>query len=153
MQGSFCVYAEKIGTGYAIRKRCMSVSIEQENRKERYFQMKKISILIPCYNEEEKCRPYQRRDCKNHGTDLPGYDYELVFIDNDSSDNTRPILRRLCSENRRIKAIFNAKNFGQFNSLLWNAPGNRRLRDQYGSGFSGSGGTDSTVCQRMGERL
>ena len=43
--------------------------------------------------------------------DLPGYDYELVFIDNDSSDNTRPILRRLCSENPRIKAIFNAKEF------------------------------------------
>ena len=53
MQGSFCVYAEKIGTGYAIRKRCMTFPIKQENRKERYFQMKKISILIPCYNEEE----------------------------------------------------------------------------------------------------
>ena len=38
------------------------------------------------------------------------------LIDNDSQDNTRPILRRMCAENPRIKAIFNARNFGQFNS-------------------------------------
>ena len=78
--------------------------------------MKKISILIPCYNEEENVGPISEEIVKTMERDLPGYDYELVFIDNDSSDNTRPILRRLCSENRRIKAIFNAKNFGQFNS-------------------------------------
>ena len=48
--------------------------------------------------------------------DLPEYDYELVFIDNDSTDQTRPILRELCRKNPKIKAIFNAKNFGQFNS-------------------------------------
>ena len=48
--------------------------------------------------------------------ELPQYDYELVFIDNDSTDGTRDIIRGLCRENPRIKAIFNAKNFGQFNS-------------------------------------
>lgn len=47
---------------------------------------------------------------------LPAYDYEIIFIDNDSQDQTRPILRTLCAENRKVKAIFNAKNFGQFNS-------------------------------------
>ncbi len=49
-------------------------------------------------------------------TELAQYDYELVFIDNDSKDNTRPLLREICAKNPRIKAIFNAKNFGQFNS-------------------------------------
>ena len=44
------------------------------------------------------------------------YDYELVFIDNDSTDSTRPLLRELCKKNPKIKAIFNARNFGQFNS-------------------------------------
>ena len=39
-----------------------------------------------------------------------------LFIDNDSSDQTRPILREICKNNEHIKAIFNAKNFGQFNS-------------------------------------
>ena len=39
-----------------------------------------------------------------------------MFIDNDSSDNTRPLLREICKRNKNVKAIFNAKNFGQFNS-------------------------------------
>ncbi len=78
--------------------------------------MRKISILIPCYNEEENVEPISQAVVDILEQELPQYDYELVFIDNDSQDNTRPILRRLCSENPRIKAIFNAKNFGQFNS-------------------------------------
>ena len=78
--------------------------------------MKKISVLIPCYNEEANVRPISEAVIETLTSKLPYYDYELVFIDNDSSDNTRPILRQLCSENPRIKAIFNAKNFGQFNS-------------------------------------
>jgi len=78
--------------------------------------MKKISVLIPCYNEEENVEPVSRAVVETLENNLSGYDYELVFIDNDSRDNTRPILRRLCRENPRIKAIFNAKNFGQFNS-------------------------------------
>ena len=49
-------------------------------------------------------------------TELSAYDYELVFIDNDSRDNTRALLREICRKNPKIKAIFNAKNFGQFNS-------------------------------------
>lgn len=49
-------------------------------------------------------------------TRLPKYDYEVVFIDNCSIDGTREKLERLCASNKKIKAIFNAKNFGQFNS-------------------------------------
>ena len=78
--------------------------------------MKKISILIPCYNEEENVGPISAEVIKTLERDCPQYDYEVVFIDNDSTDQTRPILRKLCSENPKIKAIFNAKNFGQFNS-------------------------------------
>ena len=48
--------------------------------------------------------------------ELTQYNYELVFIDNDSHDKTRELLREICSKNSNIKAIFNAKNFGQFNS-------------------------------------
>lgn len=78
--------------------------------------MKKISVLIPCYNEEENVEPISQAVVETLERDLPQYDYELVFIDNDSRDNTRPILRKLCQKNPRIKAIFNARNFGQFNS-------------------------------------
>lgn len=78
--------------------------------------MKKISILIPCYNEEENVVPISKAVVEELTTNLPQYDYELIFIDNDSQDNTRPLLREICKMNSKIKAIFNAKNFGQFNS-------------------------------------
>lgn len=78
--------------------------------------MKKISVLIPCYNEEENVGPMSEAIVKLFATELMGYDYELLFIDNDSHDNTRSLLREICAGNPRIKAIFNAKNFGQFNS-------------------------------------
>ena len=78
--------------------------------------MKKISILIPCYNEEENVGPMSEAVVNLFTTQLQAYDYELLFIDNDSKDKTRMILRDICSNNPKIKAIFNAKNFGQFNS-------------------------------------
>ena len=78
--------------------------------------MKKISILVPTFNEEENVKPLSEAIVKMFSDTLKDYDYELVFIDNDSKDNTRLLLREMCTKNRRIKAIFNAKNFGQFNS-------------------------------------
>ncbi len=78
--------------------------------------MKKISILIPCYNEEENVAPISQAVIETMERDLPQYEFELVFIDNDSTDQTRNILRGLCAADKRIKAIFNARNFGQFNS-------------------------------------
>jgi len=78
--------------------------------------MKKISIIIPCYNEEENVGPMAQALTDMFAKDLPNYDYEIVFIDNDSSDLTRPRLRQICQENKKVKAIFNAKNFGQFSS-------------------------------------
>ena len=78
--------------------------------------MKKISVLIPCYNEAENVGPISKAVTDILERELPMYDYELVFIDNDSTDGTRDILRSLCSANPNIKAILNARNFGQFNS-------------------------------------
>lgn len=78
--------------------------------------MKTISILIPTYNEEENVRPLAKAIIYEFENNLPEYSYEIIFIDNDSHDKTRMILRELCSTNKRIKSIFNAKNFGQFNS-------------------------------------
>ena len=78
--------------------------------------MKKISVLIPCYNEAENVGPISRAVTEILEKELPQYDYELVFIDNDSTDGTRDIIWGLCADNPRIKAILNARNFGQFNS-------------------------------------
>ena len=78
--------------------------------------MRKISIMVPCYNEEENVVPLSEALIDMFAKDLPMYDYEILFIDNDSKDTTRVKLRQLCENNTKIKAIFNAKNFGQFNS-------------------------------------
>lgn len=79
-------------------------------------QMKKISITIPCYNEEENVYPLHDALVEMFKTDLPEYDYELLYIDNCSSDKTREFLKNLCKQDTHVKAILNAKNFGQFNS-------------------------------------
>ena len=78
--------------------------------------MKTVSIVVPCYNEEENVEPLSRAIISVFKEELPEYNYELLFIDNDSADSTRDIIRRLCAGNKNIKGIFNAKNFGQFNS-------------------------------------
>lgn len=78
--------------------------------------MKKVSILIPCYNEEENVVPMSEAIVNLFEKEITQYDYELMFIDNDSNDGTRALLRNICAQNPKIKAIFNAKNFGQFNS-------------------------------------
>lgn len=79
--------------------------------------MKKlISVLIPCYNEVENVQPISEAIVNEFVTKLPQYDYEIVFIDNFSTDGTRNKIEQMCKTNPKIKAIFNAKNFGQFNS-------------------------------------
>ncbi|MBR2736794.1 MAG: glycosyltransferase family 2 protein [Firmicutes bacterium] len=77
---------------------------------------KKISIMIPCFNEKENVIPISRAVTGIMEKELPQYDYELLFIDNASTDGTREKLRSICEENQNIRAIFNVANFGQFNS-------------------------------------
>ena len=78
--------------------------------------MKKISVLIPCFNESDNVIPISEAIIDEFANYLPSYDYEIVFIDNSLTDGTREKLEKLCGRNKKIKAIFNAKNFGQFNS-------------------------------------
>ena len=78
--------------------------------------MKTISIMIPTYNEEENVAEIYRAVRDEIKGELPAYDYEILFIDNKSQDRTRDIIRRICREDHKVKAIFNVKNFGQFSS-------------------------------------
>ena len=81
--------------------------------------MKKISVLIPCYNEVENVVPMSEAVVDIIQKELSSYDYELVFIDNCSEDGTREKLEEICAKNKKIKAIFNVTNFGQFNSPFY----------------------------------
>ena len=77
---------------------------------------KTISVMIPCYNEEENARQIYEAVREQFIDNCPMYNYEILFIDNKSEDGTRNIIREICSEDEHVKAIFNVKNFGQFNS-------------------------------------
>ena len=78
--------------------------------------MKKVSIMVPCYNEEENVVPMSEALVAQMEQLSDKYDYEILFIDNCSQDSTRELLRGICAGNKKIRAIFNSKNFGQFNS-------------------------------------
>lgn len=77
---------------------------------------KKISIVIPTYNEEENVEAMAKAVTEIFDTKLSGYEREIIFIDNCSKDRTRELLKDICKKDKHIKAILNAKNFGQFNS-------------------------------------
>ena len=77
---------------------------------------KTISIMVPTYNEEENVMLMYQALKDTFKKDLPNYQYEILFIDNKSKDNTRNLIRKICEKDKNVKAIFNAQNFGQFNS-------------------------------------
>lgn len=81
--------------------------------------MKKISIMIPCYNEVDNVEPMSFAVENVLQEALSRYDYEILFIDNCSTDGTREKLEQICAGNKKIKAIFNVTNFGQFNSPFY----------------------------------
>lgn len=81
--------------------------------------MKTVSIVIACYNEEGNIRPLIETIKKIFDNDLQEYNYEIVCMDNDSTDATRDILKELCKEDKQVKAIFNAKNFGSIRSSAY----------------------------------
>ncbi len=80
---------------------------------------KKISIVLPCYNEQDNIEPIANELIGLFNNKLAQYEYELLFIDNNSSDLTRDKIRALAKDNKNIKAIFNLRNFGQFNSPFY----------------------------------
>ncbi len=73
--------------------------------------MKTISLFTPCYNEEGNVYALYKKVTEVM-KNLPEYEYEYIFIDNASTDNTQNILRKMAKEDKRVKVIFNVRNFG-----------------------------------------
>ena len=74
-----------------------------------------LTIMTPCYNEEGNVRELYER-VKAAIQTLPGYDYDHLFIDNASTDNTVEILRELAAADKRVRVIVNTRNFGHVRS-------------------------------------
>jgi len=80
--------------------------------------MKKISVMTPCYNEEENVFKLYS-EVKDIFANL-NYQYEYIFIDNCSTDKTVSILEDIASKDKSVKIIVNSRNFGQIRSP-WHA--------------------------------
>ena len=76
---------------------------------------KLISIVTPCFNEEGNVEELANR-IRRSMDGFPEYDYEHIFIDNASTDDTVARIKRLAAEDRRIKMIVNTRNFGHIRS-------------------------------------
>lgn len=72
----------------------------------------KISLIIPCYNEEESLPPLYEALKEVTGS-MPDYDFEMIFVDDGSKDRTLPILKDLAKEDERITYISFSRNFGK----------------------------------------
>lgn len=78
--------------------------------------MDKISLIIPCYNEEESI-PYLIPELNKVMNKMKDVIFEIIMIDNCSNDNTLNLLKQLCKEDKRYKYISFSRNFGKDSSM------------------------------------
>ncbi|RUM42456.1 MAG: glycosyltransferase [Desulfurobacterium sp.] len=78
--------------------------------------VKKISIVIPVYNEEENV-PILYDKLREVLEKIP-YDYEIIFVDDGSIDRTREIVEKIASKDKKVKVIEFARNFGQTPAMM-----------------------------------
>jgi glycosyltransferase involved in cell wall biosynthesis len=73
-----------------------------------------VSVIIPCYNEEDNAAQI----CAAAIAQLETADvsFDVIFIDNDSTDRTVEIIKGLCAADPRVRLIVNTRNFGQMRS-------------------------------------
>lgn len=80
--------------------------------------MKLISIVTPCYNEEENIQEIYEQ-VKSITSLMKDYCFEHIFIDNASTDQTVPLLREIAKKDQSVKLIINSRNFGQVRSPFY----------------------------------
>jgi glycosyltransferase involved in cell wall biosynthesis len=78
---------------------------------------KTISIMTPCYNEEENVLNVYNQ-VREVMVGIGKYEYEHIFIDNSSRDNTVAILKAIAAQDKNVKIIVNSRNFGVIRSPL-----------------------------------
>lgn len=73
--------------------------------------MKKISVVVPMYNEEEVAQECYKR-LKDVIYGIPEYDYEFVFVNDGSKDKTLDIIKTIANSDKKVKVISFSRNFG-----------------------------------------
>jgi len=75
-----------------------------------------LSIVTGCYNEEGNALELYQRICTTFATDLAQHTFELIVIDNASTDGTVEILKGIAARDKRVRVIVNNRNFGPVRS-------------------------------------
>jgi len=74
--------------------------------------MKKISVVIPCYNDSKSIFQLRERLVKVFTEKLPQYNYEIIYVDDCSPDDTWEEIKKVCSQDKKCKGVRNVRNFG-----------------------------------------
>ena len=78
--------------------------------------MEKISLIIPCYNEEESL-PFLYEELKRVTSEMSEYEFEMLFIDDGSKDKTLSLLKDMGAMDERVKYISFSRNFGKESAM------------------------------------
>jgi len=73
---------------------------------------KLISVIVPCYNEQEVLRMFYD-EISRVADEMSGYDFEFIFVNDGSKDNTLAICKELANKDKRVKYISFSRNFGK----------------------------------------
>jgi glycosyltransferase involved in cell wall biosynthesis len=115
---------------------------------ERRRRLKRLSVVVPIFNEEENIIPLYR-ELKNVLEDL-GTEYEVIFVNDGSDDASNEVLQRLAQDDKRVKVIQFRKNFGQTAAI---AAGVEHAQGEIIVTLDGDGQNDPRDIPRLLERL
>ena len=77
----------------------------------------KISVIVPCYNEEQAI-PYFYEEIKKISSKMNKLDFEYIFVNDGSSDNTLDIVKEYAKEDDRVRYVSFSRNFGKEAAML-----------------------------------
>ena len=77
--------------------------------------MKKISVIVPCYNEQEAV-PFFYEEMVRVEKSMQNYSFELIFVNDGSKDNTINVVRELAAKDEQVKFIDFSRNFVENNA-------------------------------------
>lgn len=74
--------------------------------------MKKITVIVPCYNEEQALH-YFYEEMERVAAQMPENTFEYLFVDDGSRDGTLAVMRELCAKDARVRYVSFSRNFGK----------------------------------------
>ena len=101
--------------------------------------MKRISLIVPCLNEEEAIPAFKQEIDRVFKECLEGYAPELIFVDDGSTDRSLEMIKKMAEHSPEVKFISFSRNFGKEAAIYaGRGSGHRGLCRRHGCGPSGS---------------